>query len=45
MKKSCVHQPAKASQIQILLDVILSFLNVLDAIARIFGIDFSGGEA
>jgi hypothetical protein len=36
--------PAKATQVQILLDIILQILNVLQAIERVFGFDFSGDD-
>lgn len=34
--------PAMASQIEILLDVILQILSVLEVIGRLFGIQFGG---
>ncbi|MBI2436037.1 MAG: hypothetical protein HYV26_24535 [Candidatus Hydrogenedentes bacterium] len=36
--------PAPALQIQIILEVILQFLNVLQAIERVFGINFGGND-
>lgn len=38
--------PAKAINVQSLLDIILQVLSIIDAIGRIFGIDFdlSGGN-
>lgn len=33
--------PARAQQIEIFLDVLLQLLNVLEALARVFGLDLS----
>ncbi len=35
--------PAKAANIESILDIILQILNVLEAIGRLFGIDFNFG--
>lgn len=39
-----VRRPAMATQIQILLDLILQLLEVLQVISRLFGIDFSANS-
>ncbi len=42
MQKKHYSAPAKAWDIEVVLDIILQILNVLDAFARIFGINLSG---
>jgi len=37
-----LNTPAKAFEIQALFDILLQFLNLIEAIGRIFGIDFAG---
>jgi hypothetical protein len=37
-----VTAPAKAFEVQAFLDILLQFLNLIEAIGRIFGINFSG---
>lgn len=41
-KSSICTVPAKAFEVQALLDIFLQILNLIEAVGRIFGINFSG---
>ena len=49
--KTITHVPAKAADIEAILDIILQILSVLEAFFRVFGIEidlgglFGGGDA